>query len=275
MLDAFKDLIFNPKVEKLHISAGEVWISSKDAQVMSSEDRVLNPGETSLFGITKIPGIDNICFSVSSRFAQAGLNLESLVCDSQVWYANIKNLHPSNKYFFPKGGIDFGRYYSASGLPTSGTELQKIAEEINSGNNTFGKDEKASIINDDTLEIPIVRDYYNQPGGIHKTEPIDLRTIPSGTKRSLVRSVLGNYGRIPEYNSAIPKDGTLRLLFTPLFGVPEGIALIIQNSDSLNSRIIDSRFEHMVIGEFSDDLLKPGESRTEKSLLFKAYKIKA
>lgn len=275
MLDSLLDVGFFSRKEHGNPVSGEIWISGKDSNIDIPADLVINPGEHQNFHISypDFIAVKDVGFTLRSALAQAGLDCSSPTKNGLFYQIEVKNLHPKNKYLFHKGEIALGRYYKTGENSLCGDSLKNFSELLNQGNNSFSDGEEAKVVQGDLVSIPVAKDFYQIPGSSNNTEqPIDVSNLPPGVERWRFRRIFGLVANKKPYDPKI-SEGKFRLLYTPLVSVPKGFAMVIQNPDSLNSKVIDGGFEHMIAGEFNDDLLKIGDKPTKDSFLFKIYKV--
>lgn len=260
--------------ERISISPGEIVVSNDDGFISSPSDQILSPNGSlgfefkhKLFNTKKIQSPWNL--AIRSGMAQAGLNAELNKEKNQV---TIMNLHPSNRYLFPKGDTAFARIYSKS-EPISGDDLENVLDTLITGTNTFNVEDSKPKIEGNLISIPLLDDYAHNVGTFIPSLPINIRELPSGIKRREIMTATGTGGvhEPVQVGGARNKTG-FRLLMTPYFEVPSGILLFIENKDHLKSPLIDSGFKGLVVCEFSDNLCKSEEDRTISHLFLSAYR---
>lgn len=277
MLDSLLEIVTGHK-ETIKVSTGEMFVSQDDGAITSENDVILSPGQrvTLSFNdklLKRFPK-EPWKLTVRSGLAQAGLTTARISLEGKGPEVEILNLHPRNDYLIPKGATRLGRLYMHDQVSLSGALLDYVISEILSADNTFPSSEGIRKVSEEMIEIPFVDDYSLKPGVFDKGGPINIQELSSGVERWKIKQELGTNRVISQSDVDVNLSNPgLRLLVTPYFTVPQGVALVIQNSDSLESRVIDPGFKHMIVGEFHDAILKDGEKRTQNSLQLKAYKL--
>lgn len=284
MLDKVDKFIDSNFKEHVNPGSGEIIISKEDGNIYALNDTILSPGETAKFyfehEFLRRYGKTKWELSTRSALAQAGLNVKTTVIERNLQEVLVENLHPRNRYLIPKGHTRLGRLYLTSDLSLISKDLENVITQMRSLTNQFDKKGGLSKV-DNGIRLPLLSDYALQAGYYSTDKPVNIQELSPGAQRWKVNQELGNKQIGGGPDSYDPKELTdalvnshFRLLSTCLFTTPEGIALVIQNPDSLPSKVIDGGFTHMVVGEFSDSFLKKGDSRTTDSLLIKAYKAR-